>query len=175
MEPVTDLVVKTDSSKFGRDRKNNSTIRNLKMTEWVQHVTIQYEIETSQNVMQHNTVQLLNFLTFSSVLFFYLKHSVTENSFCLRLQVKAYQAKSIELVHISGHQRQLSRFHLKTETKSWIMSRNTITVVIYHRHTNFDILFTTQYKRDSAVQRSAAQHSTAQHSTAQHSTAPFFL
>jgi hypothetical protein len=34
-----------------------------------------------------------------------------------------------------------SRFHLRTETESsWIMSRNTIIVLIYHHHKLLDII-----------------------------------
>jgi hypothetical protein len=77
---------------------------------------------------------------------FLKSHNISETGFCVRPQ--EIRASSIYWI-------QLSRFYLRTETESslrnvvfffkwtrrWIMSKNIILVIIYHRHKRLNLIY----------------------------------
>jgi hypothetical protein len=66
-------------------------------------------------------------LYLKTVLFIF-KHNVLETGFCLRLQVKPTQLSPID------------RACPYLRTRRWIMSRNIILVLMYHRHKLLDLM-----------------------------------
>jgi hypothetical protein len=80
-------------------------------------------------------VQILCFWTLSIFLslsknrpVYFSKHNVSETLFCLRLQVKPTQLGPID---------RASPYH---RTGRWIMSRNIIFILMYHRHKLLDLM-----------------------------------
>jgi hypothetical protein len=85
---------------------------------------------------------------------FFKKHNVSETGFCLRPQVKPIQLDPID--RASPYLRNVVFF--KKWTRRWIMSKNIILVIIYHRHTRLNYFNIFMHNRNCALGELFKQH-----------------